>query len=83
MSGIGDIDVAYSSVNMTSRTTPVPVVGLTDAVELAAGFDFVCARRATGAVVCWGANDYGQLGDGIASHGADCRPDLTDRTRFL
>jgi alpha-tubulin suppressor-like RCC1 family protein len=46
------------------RWAPVPVVGLTDAMELAVGGFHTCARRATGAVVCWGRNDEGQLGDG-------------------
>jgi len=51
----------------TSTSSPaVPVVGLADAIQLAisgAG-SFACALRATGAVVCWGDNTYGQLGDG-------------------
>lgn len=48
--------------------------GLTDAVQLAVGeantYGFpnhVCARRATGAVVCWGDNTAGQLGDGTTT----------------
>jgi hypothetical protein len=41
-----------------------PVVGLTDAVELAIGADHSCARRSTGEVLCWGQNFFGQLGDG-------------------
>jgi alpha-tubulin suppressor-like RCC1 family protein len=44
---------------------PVGVTGLTDAVEIAAGGDRACARRASGAVVCWGSNFYDQLGDGM------------------
>ncbi len=43
---------------------PVAVVGLTDAVELAAAELHTCARRAAGTVVCWGDNSYGQLGNG-------------------
>jgi len=35
---------------------------LTDAVEVAAGSAHTCAIRASGAVVCWGKNDHGQLG---------------------
>jgi len=35
-----------------------------DAVEVAAGAACACARRASGTVVCWGANRLGQLGDG-------------------
>ncbi len=48
-----------------------PVAGLTDAVEIAVGFDHACALRANDEVVCWGANDNAQLGDGT----------LIDRTR--
>lgn len=36
------------------RTRPVEVAGLDDAVELDAGWDFFCARRASGRVACWG-----------------------------
>jgi alpha-tubulin suppressor-like RCC1 family protein len=40
------------------------VPGITDAVQVAAGAYQTCARRATGAVLCWGRNTYGVLGDG-------------------
>lgn len=43
--------------------TPVDVLGLTDALLLAVGFDHACAVRSTGSLVCWGRNDLGQLGD--------------------
>jgi alpha-tubulin suppressor-like RCC1 family protein len=40
------------------------VVGLVDAVQIAAGTSFACARRRSGEVVCWGLNQAGTLGDG-------------------
>lgn len=39
---------------------------LADVVELAAGGDTTCARRANGTVLCWGGNSDGQVGDGSA-----------------
>lgn len=53
--------------------SPEPVEGLTDAVEVSVGEGHACARRATGQVVCWGHNAWGQLGDGVAAHEA-CGP---------
>ena len=52
----------------TSATTPVTVTGLTDAVSVTSGENFSCARRRTGAVVCWGRNQSGQLGDGSTTN---------------
>ncbi|MCC7538328.1 MAG: hypothetical protein IT379_19035 [Deltaproteobacteria bacterium] len=43
---------------------PVDVVGVDDAVQIAAGGVVTCVRRVTGAVACWGFNGLGQLGDG-------------------
>lgn len=40
------------------------VVGLADAESLSSGVAHVCAVRAGGSLVCWGANPYGQLGVG-------------------
>jgi alpha-tubulin suppressor-like RCC1 family protein len=51
----------------TSRPTPVAVSGLPDAAEIVAGQNHSCARKRTGAVVCWGNNDFGQLGSGTMS----------------
>lgn len=48
----------------SSEPTPVDVTGITDAVQVTAGTFHSCALRATGAVVCWGGNGFGQLGDG-------------------
>jgi alpha-tubulin suppressor-like RCC1 family protein len=48
--------------------TPVAVPGLVDAVEIALSSTHSCARRATGAVVCWGDNAAGGLGDGTTTN---------------
>ena len=61
---------------------PVPVDGLTDAVELAAGSATrTCARRTGGQVVCWGA---APLGDGTTTDSASPRPvsSITDAVQL-
>lgn len=46
-------------------TSPVKVFGLNDAVHIEAGAgQHACAQRKNGTLVCWGQNDFGQLGDG-------------------
>ncbi len=47
------------------------VNGVADAVQVSAGSDFVCARLASGAVRCWGANYHGGLGDGTTTARTD------------
>ncbi len=62
--GLGDGSTTDSAV-------PVGVVGLSSGVVLvSAGFDYTCALTAAGAVLCWGANDYGELGDGTHTKSA-------------
>lgn len=43
---------------------PQEVHGLRDAVDIDCGSQHCCAVRGDGAVVCWGNNEYGQLGNG-------------------
>ena len=44
---------------------PTPVTGLVgEAVAVAAGYYHTCALSRSGRVMCWGANYFGQLGDG-------------------
>ena len=42
---------------------------VTDASGIAAGGGHCCASRAAGIVLCWGANDRGQLGNGLVEPG--------------
>lgn len=47
------------------RLIPTMVLGLSSGVvSVSAGNDHTCAMMATGAVQCWGSNQYGQLGTG-------------------
>lgn len=48
----------------TRSMTPMRVVGIDDAVEIAAGRYVACARRASGEVWCWGDNGHGACGNG-------------------
>jgi len=52
----------------TNRLTPIPVSGLSGGVEkLATGGGHTCAVMTGGAVLCWGYNVSGQLGDGTTT----------------
>jgi E3 ubiquitin-protein ligase HERC3 len=56
--------------DQTARLRPEQAVNLgpgRTAVELAAGFNFTCARLDSGEVKCWGLNREGQLGLGDTS----------------
>ena len=51
------------AANATPNPSPTVVSGL-DAIALRAGSEHACAVTRTGSVVCWGAGDHGQIGDG-------------------
>jgi alpha-tubulin suppressor-like RCC1 family protein len=60
-------DNAYGSLGdgtSTNRPTPVAATGLTSGViAISAGWEHSCAVTTGGRAMCWGANDYGELGD--------------------
>jgi alpha-tubulin suppressor-like RCC1 family protein len=45
-----------------NRTAPVRVMSTDEFVEVAASYQHTCARRADGAVLCWGSDSRKQLG---------------------
>lgn len=47
--------------------SPTAIGGGSDFVEVTVGRSFACAKKSGGAVVCWGKNDLGQLGNGSSA----------------
>jgi len=47
---------------------PAPVDGNRTYIDIAAGGSHTCGIESTGDVYCWGADDYGSLGDNDDSH---------------
>jgi hypothetical protein len=58
-----------ASVSASAIAAPAPTP-LRDAISLGAGARHACARLASGAVACWGANDRGQLGEVVGASSA-------------
>lgn len=63
---LGD-GVPFEAGARSPALVPQLVVGIDDAVQLAAGVGHACAVRRSGAVACWGLNSFGQLGDGTTT----------------
>ena len=78
--GVNTVGQLGRSTVTTQECVPAAVSGVTDAVNLSAGIGsvaaHVCAVRATGAVVCWGRNDVGQLGNGTTGSSSTPLPVL-------
>ena len=55
-----------NGVQMNESNVPVTVSGITDATQVAAGWDHTCALLMSGQIDCWGSNGFGQLGTGPA-----------------
>ncbi|MEZ4336765.1 MAG: RCC1 domain-containing protein [Sandaracinaceae bacterium] len=62
MLGDGATDESFAS----DRADPQPVVGITNASAIYAGWDATCAIDATdGSAMCWGLNNPERFGDGV------------------
>jgi alpha-tubulin suppressor-like RCC1 family protein len=63
--GLNDDGRLGDGTNGPFQGTPIPVAvtTLTNSVAISAGGDFTCALLADGTARCWGANDWGQLGN--------------------
>jgi alpha-tubulin suppressor-like RCC1 family protein len=55
-------------------TLPVEVQELVGATSITTGFGHSCALVSGGAVVCWGYNEFGQIGDGTTDEQAAPTP---------
>jgi alpha-tubulin suppressor-like RCC1 family protein len=62
--GHNDLGQSGPSAATPIQTTAVEVPDVAGAVAVAGGQSHTCALLATGGVRCWGANNFGQLGDG-------------------
>lgn len=61
--GTGSTTPVYSS-------TPVTVLGISNAIAISAGVGHTCAVHTGGSVSCWGNNGLRQLGDGTTTNSA-------------
>jgi len=55
-------------------TQPITIPGLANVAEVAAGNRHTCVRTASGQVLCFGDNGFGQLGDGTTNSSAAAVP---------
>jgi len=60
--------------NATPNAMPVAVQNVTGAVAVVAADRSTCALTKAGGVLCWGANEHGQLGNGTANAGPNGTP---------
>jgi alpha-tubulin suppressor-like RCC1 family protein len=66
-----DGQLGNGTTNNNANPTPISVTGLNGGVTaITAGFGHTCALMNTSAVMCWGNNDNGQLGDGTTTDSA-------------
>ena len=57
-------------VSVPCETKPRKVPGATGAIAVATGGEHNCAREDLGGASCWGADNFGQLGDGMSGMAA-------------
>ncbi len=70
----GQLGNSNNNGTNVSQPTPQLVSGLSGVVSLAAGVYHACALTSAGAVLCWGHNNYGQLGNASNSGTENANP---------
>ncbi len=65
--GFGQSGDGTRGDGQTNRSTPVQVIGVSNAVSVDVGLSFSCAALADGTVSCWGRGGNGQLGKDTGS----------------
>ena len=64
----GNVAGTLGNGTTANSATPVPVTGLGSGIaSVAAGYDHTCALTQAGSVLCWGSNQFRQLGNGSTS----------------
>jgi alpha-tubulin suppressor-like RCC1 family protein len=53
---------------------PTPVASLTNTAQVVGGFLSACARKTDGSIWCWGNDEGGQLGPGVAAGATSLTP---------
>ncbi|MEO8796433.1 MAG: hypothetical protein ABI551_00985 [Polyangiaceae bacterium] len=71
---VGSGDVVCEHEDYSKPHIPIKVAGVSGAVEIAVGSGHACARTAAGAMLCWGRDDKGQLGDDGKTDRAEAVP---------
>jgi alpha-tubulin suppressor-like RCC1 family protein len=70
---IGGIKTSLAAVVAPSGSTGL----LTDTLQVSTGHDHTCALKNDGRVLCWGNNQFGQLGNSVALAGTQANPTPT------
>ena len=71
--GLNDVGQLGDGSSTAGHYDARPVPGIADAMKLANGANHACVVRRNGQVACWGANTYGQIGDGTTTNAATPR----------
>lgn len=63
---LGDGQPARDQTGPSCTEDPVLVAALKDVLAVSTGSSDTCAMKTDGSIWCWGANSFGQVGDGTA-----------------